>query len=97
MTVGKLSVRMHVLFARRSKVEESFISVMKVKTHLLEARLIQLQKSHCGEITPGCNECGKKLLAGVYPFFFLHIREFVVVRKYICVTYVKKCQVEFCS
>lgn len=39
----------------------------------------------------------EKLLAGVYPFFFLHIREFVVVRKYICVTHVKKCQVEFCS
>ena len=41
MTVGKLSVRMHVLFGiRRSKVEESFISVMKVETHLLEARVL---------------------------------------------------------
>lgn len=34
----------------------------------------------------------EKLLVGLYPFFFffLHIREFVVVRKYICVTHVKK-------
>lgn len=43
MTV--VSVRMHVLFARRLKVEESFISVNSVKTHLLEVWcLIQLSR-----------------------------------------------------